>query len=320
MKFIRNTSTDPYFNMSLDEYCLEQYPSDETFFYLWRNSPSVIVGLNQNVYAEVNLVYLEDKDIKLARRVTGGGAVYHDLQNLNYTIVGKDIDPSIFANALNKLGLEVELTGRNDIFAGGKKISGYARRVWKDREMIHGTLMYDVDIDTLTEVLNVPGSKLQAKGIASVKSRVANVKELLPSFASLDELQAELQNILSQGDGELDFSPQRWDEVKKLSEEKFSTWDWIYGQSRQVDIKSGAKLACGRVEMGFVLDRARILDVTISGDFIGALPPDVLAEALKGARFEKSEILDRLKNTELQSCLPAVSAEELVEMIFNQHI
>lgn len=320
MKFIRNASTDPYFNMSLDEYCLEQYPSDETFFYLWRNSPSVIVGLNQNVYSEVNLSFLEERNIKLARRVTGGGAVYHDLQNLNYTIVGRHIDPSIFANALNKLGLEVELTGRNDIFASGKKISGYARRVWKDKEMIHGTLMYDVDIDTLTEVLNVPGSKLEAKGISSVRSRVANVKDLLPAFASLDELQAALHDLLSDGDEELEFSLHRREEVQRISDEKFSSWDWIYGQSRQVDVKSGAKLACGRVEIGFQLDRARIVDVSLSGDFIGMLPPDGLCDILKGARFEKGELLELLGRADLQSYLPGVSAEEMVNMIFNQHI
>ena len=320
MKFIRNTSTDPYYNMSLDEYCLEQYPSDETFFYLWRNKPSVIVGLNQNVYAEVNLSYLEQKGISLARRVTGGGAVYHDLQNLNYTIVGKSPDPSIFAQALKKLGLDVELTGRNDIFAEGKKISGYARRVWRDREMIHGTLMYDVDIDTLTQVLDVPGSKLQAKGIASVRSRVANVKDLLPSFASLDELQAALQEILSDGDGELEFTERMKAEVRKTADEKFSSWDWIYGHSHRVDFRSGAKLACGRVEFGFALDRGRIVDVAVTGDFIGSAPPDLVCDALKGARYEKDELLARLRAADVNSCFPGVSAEELTDMIFNQHI
>ena len=188
MRFLNNPSTDPWYNLSFDEYCLEQYPSDDRFFYLWRNRPSVIVGLNQNVYAEVNLDYLDAQGICLVRRSTGGGAVYHDLQNLNYTLVGRGVSPEPVVEALRRLGVPAELSGRNDIFVEGRKVSGYARRVWRDRELIHGTLMYDVDLDTLARALDVPGSKLAVKGVASVRSRVANLKEYLPGFASLDEL------------------------------------------------------------------------------------------------------------------------------------
>ena len=169
MKYLLNNSTDPYFNMALDEFCLENIVADEPYFYLWRNRPSVIIGLNQNAYSEVNLPYLEEHGITLARRVTGGGAVYHDLQNMNYTIVGRHPSPLPMVDALRKLGVPAELTGRNDIFVEGRKVSGYARRVSKNQEIIHGTLMYDVDLETLTRVLDTPGSKLQAKGIASVK-------------------------------------------------------------------------------------------------------------------------------------------------------
>ena len=169
--------------MSFDEYCLEQFPSDDTVFYLWRNCPAVIIGRNQNAYAEVNLPYLEQEGIKLARRVTGGGAVYHDLQNLNYTIVGRSTDLdrdypgylSMVLEALRALGIPAEMTGRNDIVVEGRKVSGYAKRVYKDRLMVHGTLMYDVDLERLTKALAVPGSKMDAAGIASVRSRVANL-------------------------------------------------------------------------------------------------------------------------------------------------
>ena len=116
MKFAVNTSTDPHFNLAFDEYCLQQYRSDEDFFYLWRNRPAVIIGLNQNAYSEVNLDYLDSHGITLARRVTGGGAVYHDLQNMNYTFIGKSVTPEPFVKALRALGVDAELTGRNDIF------------------------------------------------------------------------------------------------------------------------------------------------------------------------------------------------------------
>ena len=128
MKYLINESTDPYFNLAFDEYCLENIISDEPYFYLWRNRPAVIIGLNQNAYGEGNLDYLNSHGITLARRVTGGGAVYHDLQNMNYTIIGKDPSPEIFAEALRKLGVDARTTGRNDIFVDGKKVSGFARQ------------------------------------------------------------------------------------------------------------------------------------------------------------------------------------------------
>ena len=189
MKSLVNNSVDPHFNLAFDEWCLEHWEG-EPVFYLWRNRPSVIIGLNQNAYSEVNLGWLRDNGVDLARRVTGGGAVYHDLQNLNYTFVGKGVTPQPFADALRKLGVPAEVSGRNDIFVGGRKVSGYARRVWHDREIVHGTLMYDVDIDSLVNALAVPGSKLMSKGIASVRSRVTNLKPMLPSFGSLDEVQS----------------------------------------------------------------------------------------------------------------------------------
>ena len=224
MKYLINSSTDPHFNMSLDEYCLEQVPSDEPFFYLWRNRPAVIIGLNQNAYSEVNLDYLNRHGIILARRVTGGGAVYHDLQNMNYTIIGKQVTPQPMVEALRSLGVPAELTGRNDIFVEGRKVSGYARRVWHDREIVHGTLMYNVDLETLSRALDTPGSKMNAKGIASVRSHVANLKEYLPGFSSLDELQAKLQELLSAGDAEIRLSEDQFEEVRRIAREKFSTW------------------------------------------------------------------------------------------------
>ena len=319
MRFITNISTDPYYNMALDEYCLEQYDCGETFFYLWRNRPSVIIGLNQNAYSEVNLAYLEDHDIRLARRVTGGGAVYHDLQNLNYSIVGRSVDAGIFASALRKLGLDAELTGRNDIFVGGRKVSGYARRVWKDREIIHGTLMYDVDIDTLTEALNVKGSKLEAKGIASVRSRVANVKELLPRFASLDDLQAELLAILSNGDAELPFADEQKAEVAKIAQQKFATWEWIYGHSHQADFVCSAKLPCGRVDAEISLDKGRIRELRFSGDFVGGVPAVKLENALKGLRYDEAEILNALQGEDVPSSFDATDASQLTRLIMNKY-
>ena len=228
--------TNPWWNMAFDEWLLQCGPS-EPVFRLWRNEPSVIIGHNQVAAQEVNLDYLEEHGIKLARRVTGGGAVYHDLQNLNYSFAGPVTGeegvisyPELFASALRSLGVPAEVSGRNDIFVEGRKISGYARSVWHNRELVHGTLMYNVDIDTLTEALNVEGSsKLNLKGVSSVRSRVTNVRDFLPQFASLDELQAKLQSLLSKELGTpLQLTKSQLAEIDKLASEKFAAPEWLY--------------------------------------------------------------------------------------------
>lgn len=232
MRYLVNESTDPHFNMAFDEWCLENLDISEPVFYLWKNRPSVIIGLNQDAAQEVNLEYLKEKGITLARRVTGGGAVYHDLQNLNYSIIGKEIGPEIFAEALCRLGIKAELSGRNDIFVDGKKVSGYAKRIWKDRTLIHGTLMYDVDIDVLTRALTTPVSKLALKGVSSVRSRVTNLKDMLTSFRDIDEVKEALHRILADGDGRIDLTESQLSEIRELSDGKFSTVEWLFREPK----------------------------------------------------------------------------------------
>jgi len=234
MRFLVNNSTDPYFNMSFDEWCLTHLTSDDVVFYLWRNRPSVIIGISQNQNTEVNLPYLEAHGIDLVRRSTGGGAVYHDLQNLNYSFVGPvgrmdDSFVRLVADALSSFGINAEVSGRNDIFVDGRKVSGYAKRVWKDRAIIHGTLMYDVDIDTLTKVLDTPESKLHRKGVASVRSRVANLKDLLPQFDSLDAFRSAIYDYFAGGDECITLSETQIAEIREIRDTKYASQDWILG-------------------------------------------------------------------------------------------
>ena len=241
MRYLKNLHTDPYYNMAFDEYCLESLPIDEPVFYLWQNRPAVIVGFNQEVNTEVNLEYLKQKGIALVRRVTGGGAVYHDLGNLNYTIVGKSEDlerdypeyASLMMKALQALGVPATLSGRNDILVNGKKVSGFAKRVSRNRLMVHGTLMYQVDVDVLTNVLNPSATKLQSKGIASVRSRVANLCDYLPEIQDIQTFSNRLEEILSchYADKEFKLSEENLADIQKLADEKFATWEWNYGRS-----------------------------------------------------------------------------------------
>lgn len=249
MRFLSNPSTDPYYNMSFDEWCLEHLTSDDVVFCLWRNRPSVIIGITQNPETEVNLPFLVEHGIDLVRRSTGGGAVYHDLQNLNYSFFGpvSVMDAHIvqmMADALRSLGVPAEVSGRNDIFVNGLKVSGYAKRVWKNRAIIHGTLMYDVDIDTLTHVLDTPESKLHRKGVASVRSRVGNLKDLLPQFATVGEMAEALHAHFAGDDAEIVLTDDQIQEVRGISASKYSTESWIRGR---FTYDAESPVPCGQV-------------------------------------------------------------------------
>lgn len=321
MKYLVNNCTDACRNMAFDEFALESLPLDEPVFFLWRNAPSVIIGLNQSAYAEVNLTYLQQKGIALARRVTGGGAVYHDLQNLNYTIVGKSRDLNadypdylhLVVNALSKLGVPAELSGRNDIMVEGRKCSGYAKRVWKDRLMVHGTLMFDVDLEELMQALAVPGSKLDAKGIVSVRSRVANLKDYLPGYPDVLALKDALHEILADGDGEVLLTPAQQAEIDTMAEEKFRSWDWIYGHSPEASFRRSRKFSCGTVEVSWSVEHGLLKDVHFGGDFMGNLPPGELAARIDGTRFEQADILEALQDT--GNYFDGLSPEDLAELL-----
>jgi len=286
MKYVVNTCTEPQWNMAHDEFLLEGLT--ETVFCLWQNRPSVIVGLNQNPYAEVDVKYLETNNISLARRVTGGGAVYHDLGNLNYSIAGPIAEMedkfSLMARTLRQLGVPAELSGRNDILVDGHKCSGYAKRLSKNRMMIHGTLMWDVNLETLTHALAVPGSKLAAKGIASVRSRVANLKDYLPQLQTLAEFQKALQDILADGSPELPLTPLQRAEIDLMADQKFRTWAWNWGHSPQASFRNSQKFPCGTVQVDYTLKNGVFERVTFGGDFLGNKPATELAKKLIGAR------------------------------------
>ncbi len=325
MRYLINNSTDPYFNLAFDEYCLENIHSEEPYFFLWRNRPAVIIGLNQNAYGEVNLEYLNANGITLARRVTGGGAVYHDLQNMNYTIIGRNPSPQPMVDALRQLGVPAELTGRNDIFVEGRKVSGYARRVAGNQEIIHGTLMYDVDLDTLQHVLDTPASKMKVKGISSVRSHVANLKEYLPQFKSLDELQAKLSEILSGGDGPLLAQGSGYPnqdvidaEVRRIAAEKFATWEFIYGHSHEADFNYKKKLPCGTVEASLRIDRGTITALTFSGDFLFDESSEDLAKKLIGLRYDKATLSAAIEKAGAGKYFRSANASQICSLLLGE--
>ena len=321
MRYLVNESVNPHFNLAFDEYCLESSAIDEPVFYLWRNAPSVIIGLNQNAYGEADLRYLEENGIILARRVTGGGAVYHDLSNLNYSFVGKssEIDPAscmtLIRDALKSLGVPAQISGRNDILVDGLKVSGYARRVWKDRTLIHGTLMYDVDLEALRLALGAPEGKLKASGIASVRSKVANLKDYLPAGFSLMQMKEAIFGSLSGGDKQYILPESFVAEVAKREKEKFSTPEWVFGRSPATEFRRKRKFACGTVELFLSVKRGVISEIHFGGDFIGSYSALELEEALTGAEFQPSALSSVLRLYPVSNYFDGMTQEEFVDFV-----
>ena len=325
MRYLRNDNTDPLYNMAFDEYALEQLPLDEPLFFLWQNSPSVIIGLNQNVYSEVNLDYLREHGIILARRVTGGGAVYHDLGNLNYTIVGRSADlerdyPEYarhMLRALQALGVDAELSGRNDILVGGRKVSGYAKRVYKDRLMVHGTLMYDVDLDRLTAALTPSAEKLTSKGIASVRSRVTNLRQHLPQVFDINDFRHQLERHLSRNyeDKEYPLSDEQLATIAYMRNHKFATYEWVYGRSPHTALARTARFACGSIEAHLDITEGLIARCHICGDFMGNLPTSDIESLLQGVRYERDALRACIAQTDISLYFDRLTAEEFLSLL-----
>lgn len=326
MRYIRNLHTDPHYNMAFDEFCLESLPIDEPVFFLWQNRPSVIVGYNQEVNTEVNLQYLKENDITLARRVTGGGAVYHDFGNLNYTIVGRSEDlerdypeyASLMMKALQAMGIPATLSGRNDILVDGKKVSGFAKRVCKNRLMVHGTLMFQVDVNVLTKVLNPSASKLQSKGIASVRSRVANLCDYLPEITDIQIFKNHLEAILSRNyeDKEYLLSDEDLANIQQLANEKFSLWEWNYGHSPKATLTHTARLACGTVEIHLTLAENRIASCRFGGDFLGNLSVEEVEKALMGTPYDANATRECLSQINIGNYFDGVVVDDIIRMIY----
>ena len=327
MRYLRNLNTDANYNMALDEYALEQLPLDEPLFYLWQNRAAVIIGINQDIHAEVDLDYAREHDIMVARRITGGGAVYHDLGNLNYTIVGRSTDMErdypeyarYMLHALQSLGIRAELSGRNDILVDGRKVSGYAKRVYKDRLMVHGTLMYDVDIDRLTRVLTPPTEKLESKGIASVKSRVLNLRDRLPQLPTIGALTEALERYLScqHQDAEYHLTASQLAEIQAIADSKFATPQWLYGRSPSHTITYAKRLPCGNVAVHMDVRKGLIAQCTITGDFLGNAPIAAIESLLQGCLYERTALHERLATTNMQDYLDNTTNDTFINLLFN---
>lgn len=324
LQFIDLTTTDPAFNLAAEEYVFEKLPRDSMYVMLWQNDNAIIVGKHQNTLAQINESYVREKGIRVVRRLSGGGAVYHDLGNLNYTVIA-DGDGTlnfgrfcgIVLDALARVGVKGERNGRNDMTIDGKKFSGNAQYAKQGRVMHHGTILFDSDGSVLASALQVDEEKIKAKGVKSVRSRVTNVRPHLPKDMPLKQFRKVLLgSILTQFPGEeYIFTPEDLAEIEKLKE-RYEDWNWNYGRSPACDLVRKKRVeGCGSVEAYLTVDQGKIRQLQFRGDFFSAREPEILAQRLLGLPLERNALAAALLSEDVGSFFMGLKSEDLLDIL-----
>ncbi|SCS52041.1 lipoate--protein ligase [Staphylococcus caeli] len=328
MKFISNNDiTDPTLNLAMEEYVLKHMPADDSYFLFYVNRPSIIIGKNQNTIEEVNQPYIDAHGIDVVRRISGGGAVYHDKGNLNFSFITDD-DGNSFHNfkkftepiveALNKLGVDAELSGRNDIQVGKAKISGNAMVKVKARMFSHGTLMLNSELNEVQNALKVNPAKIKSKGIKSVRSRVANISEFLEEPIDINQFKKIiLKTIFGEATQveEYKLTDEDWENIEKLSNEKYRTWEWNYGRNPKYNFEREEKFEKGFVQIKLDVKKGRIEHAKIFGDFFGEGDITELENALEGTMHEFESIEEALSNYDIYHYFGDIDRYELIRLM-----
>lgn len=321
LQIYRTDCTDPYRNLAVEQYLLETVPEDVCILYLWQNRRTVVIGRNQNAWRECRTGQMETDGVFLARRLSGGGAVFHDLGNLNFTFLvrkpGYDLNRQlgVIVEACRLMGIPAERSGRNDVLTGGRKFSGNAFYEHQGRCYHHGTLLVDVDMAAMGRYLSPSKAKLEAKGVSSVRSRVVNLKELRPDL-TIEETAARMeeafQSVCGMGAERLETSALDGACVDALTERNRS-WDWLYGRDIPCELRCGKRFPWGEVELRLEVDAGTVRGVTVYTDAMDwALAPAV-EEALTGSVFRREELVRRLEGAGLEQSVGADLRSLLME-------
>lgn len=338
MFYIPNTEHDPRMNLAIETYLLKEKVFDEAAVFFYINEPSVIIGRNQNTVEEINADYVKEHDIQVVRRLSGGGAVYHDLGNLNFSFILPDTEEFMdfatltkpIVDALTALGIQdVALSGRNDLVIGDKKFSGNAMYRSGDRMFCHGTLLFDSDLSVVNDVLHVDETKLKKKGVASVRSRVTNIKEHLPEdkqSMTIEDFQDALLKMLFYTD-DISSIPvyvltdEDMEHIEKIKETRYDSWEWNYGASPDFNLRAAHRFDSGQVEVRFLLRQNTIEEAYIYGDFFGSADVEEIETALVGISFTKEAIQKALAPFEMQDYFGrAVTKEAMIELILSAKV
>lgn len=330
MLFIDNQNiTDPRINLAIEEFALKNLDIDQTYLLFYINEPSIIIGKNQNTIEEINVKFVEEKGIHVVRRLSGGGAVYHDKGNLNFSFITRD-DGDSFRNfrkftepviaALRELGVEAELQGRNDILVKGKKISGNAQFSTGGRMFSHGTLMFDVNLEDVVKALNVRKEKIISKGIKSIRSRVTNIKDHLDQPLTIEEFKQVLLKNIFGGQEEIPeykLTESDWKEIERISASRYQKWDWNFGKSPAFNIQRSKRYPVGLLDVRLDVKQGTIQHCQIFGDFFGIGEVSDLEKRLLGIRYDRQAIEEALEGIDVEAYLGGIKKEEFVELLYS---
>jgi len=317
---------DPRINLALEEYVLRNKLAGEQLLLFYVNAPSIIIGRNQNTIEEINAPVVEARGIHVVRRISGGGAVYHDLGNLNFSFISP-YAPGYFNNyaaftgpvieVLRDLGVPAALGGRNDILADGRKISGNAQFATTDRMFSHGTLLFDSNLDDVTAALNVKPGKIESKGVKSVRSRVVNIAEFLSTPITVAELQERiLDRIFPGGERQmLELTDADWREVEKLVERKYGAWEWNFGESPRANVQRAQRFPAGEIDVRLDVQQGRIADARIFGDFMGREDVADIEQRLRGVRYDRASVAAALADLDPRDYFGDVERDAVIAVI-----
>lgn len=329
MRFLDNGgTTDPTLNLALEEYALLTLDLSDSYLLFYVNRPSIIIGKHQNTIEEIDADFVHQHDITVVRRISGGGAVYHDLGNLSFSFITR-YTPQRFNNyaeftgpvveALRELGVPAERTGRNDIVVEGRKVSGNAQVVRGDRMFSHGTLLLDSNLDDVMRALKPKPGKVESKGIQSVRSRVANISEFLGAPLPMDDFRAALLAHLFPGGGPVpshEFSADDRRRVEDLANAKYRTWDWNYGESPPFNLQRTRRFPSGEIDVRLDVTDGIVRAVRVFGDFFSSREIADLERGLTGVRYRRADLADALRTAEAGAFVSGVSESDLLSLIF----
>jgi len=324
---IKNEDTNPYFNLAAEEYVLKNF-SDNAFM-LWRNAPSIIVGNHQNTLAEINTEYVKENNIDVVRRLSGGGAVFHDLGNLNFTFIknidkSKDkVDFSTFTqpiiDVLRNMNINANFEGRNDIVIDGKKISGNAQHTNGNRMIHHGTLLFSSVMTDLSNALKVNPLKFKDKAVKSVRSRVSNISDHMPEKIDVLTFRDRIMDyIVSTHEGAYlyEYTDEDREKINQLVEEKYGKWEWNFGSSPKYNFEKLVKTNGGNIEFHIDVNKGLINDIKIFGDFFNTLDTAEVEELLKKTPHEENKVREKLDLINFSKYFHAVGREEFIAGMF----